>query len=206
MNPRYAILLDGGFIKKKLLDRLGAHPTADHIVTECDRLRGHECVRGHDLLRIYYYDAYPSSKSLRTPVGKLPYNLAETERYRDSQRLYDQLALKDDFALRMGEVAVSPYDWKLKYSAARHLARGPRALTDEDFVIDAQQKGVDMRIGMDMARLALREMVRTIVVVTGDSDFIPAFKFVRREGVRVALDLLGENGRLELKTHCDVLI
>jgi uncharacterized LabA/DUF88 family protein len=45
-----------------------------------------------------------------------------------------------------------------------------------------------MRIGMDMACLALRDMVRTIVVVTGDSDFVPAFKYVRREGVKVILD------------------
>ena len=206
MNPRFAILLDGGFIKKKLLDKLGQHPTADDIVGECDRLRSHECVRGHDLLRIYYYDAFPSRKSLKTPVQRLPHNLADSERFRESQRLYDQLSLKPDFALRMGEVSVTPHEWKLKYSVAKHLAKTPRKLADEDFVVDAQQKGVDMRIGMDMARLALKEMVRTVIVVTGDSDFIPAFKFVRREGVRVALDLLGENGRIELKTHSDVLI
>lgn len=72
--------------------------------------------------------------------------------------------------------------------------------------MDAQQKGVDMRIGMDMARLALRDQVRAMVVVTGDSDFVPAFKFVRREGVRVLLDLMGENGRVELKQHSDVVI
>jgi uncharacterized LabA/DUF88 family protein len=63
-----------------------------------------------------------------------------------------------------------------------------------------------MRIGMDMARLALREMVRLVIVVTGDSDFIPAFKFVRREGVRVVLDLMGENGRVELKQHSDIVL
>ncbi|PWB84339.1 MAG: hypothetical protein C3F11_01900 [Methylocystaceae bacterium] len=39
-----------------------------------------------------------------------------------------------------------------------------------------------MHIGLDMARLALRETVRAIVVVTGGSDFVLAFKFVRREG------------------------
>ena len=64
-----------------------------------------------------------------------------------------------------------------------------------------------MRIGMDMARLALREMVRAVVVVTGDSDFIPAFKFVRREGVKVVLDTLGHRGvRVDLKMHADIII
>ena len=57
------------------------------------------------------------------------------------------------------------------------------------------KKGVDMRIGLDMARLALRDMVRTIIVVTGDPDFVPAFKFVRREGVKVILEPMGHNVR-----------
>lgn len=206
MNPRYAILLDGGFLKKKLLDKLGHHPSADDIMAECDRLRALPCVKGHDLLRIYYYDAYPASASLKTPIAKAPFNMAETERFRDSQSLYGQLVLKPDLALRMGQVSVPPTGWKLKSKVVRELARSPRGLNDDDFVVDAQQKGVDMRIGMDMARLALREMVRTVIVVTGDSDFIPAFKFVRREGVRVVLDLLGENGRLELKQHSDIVL
>jgi uncharacterized LabA/DUF88 family protein len=79
-------------------------------------------------------------------------------------------------------------------------------LNDADFVLDMSQKGVDMRIGLDMARLALREMVRTIIVVTGDSDFIPAFKFVRREGVKVILEPMGANPRPELRAHADIVL
>ena len=206
MRPRYAILIDGGFLTKKLFDRLERHPAADDIVSECARIAGLRHVEGHDLLRIYYYDAYPAAKPLKTPVSKVSFNTADTERYRESQRLFDQLVLKENFALRMGQVAITPSGWKLKGKVARDLAKTPRALTDEDYVVDAQQKGVDMRIGMDMARLALRDMVRLVVVVTGDSDFIPAFKFVRREGVRVILDLMGENGRVELKQHSDVVL
>jgi uncharacterized LabA/DUF88 family protein len=72
--------------------------------------------------------------------------------------------------------------------------------------LDISQKGVDMRIGMDMARLALREMVRAVVVLTGDSDFVPAFKFVRREGVKVVLDPMGHNVRAELRQHSDIVL
>lgn len=53
------------------------------------------------------------------------------------------------------------------------IKKGPRALTDTDFDLDMSQKGVDMRVGLDMARLALRETVRAVIVVTGDSDFVP---------------------------------
>jgi uncharacterized LabA/DUF88 family protein len=63
-----------------------------------------------------------------------------------------------------------------------------------------------MRVGLDMARLALRETVRAVIVVTGDSDFVPAFKFVRREGVKVILDPMGHNVRTELREHADIVI
>jgi len=205
-KPRYAILLDGGFVKKKLLDQLRRHPTADDIVAKCEALQRLPEVADHELLRIYYYDAFPAAEKLRLPVSRDAYNTADTERYRQSESLFDQLVLKPNFALRMGQVGITPHHWKLKASVARHLVRQPRALADNDFVMDAQQKGVDMRIGMDMARLALRDMVRQVVVVTGDSDFVPAFKFVRREGVRVILDLMGENGRVELKQNSDIVL
>ena len=63
-----------------------------------------------------------------------------------------------------------------------------------------------MRIGLDMARLALRETVRAVIVVTGDSDFVPAFKFVRREGVKVILEPMGHNIRTELRAHSDIVL
>ena len=69
-----------------------------------------------------------------------------------------------------------------------------------------EQKGVDLRIGLDIARLALRDMVDIVVVVTGDSDLIPAFKFARREGVRVYLDHMGHGVKRELKVHTDLIL
>lgn len=205
-DPRYAVMLDGGFVKKKLFDKLGVHPTADHIVEFCDELCSRQELAGHSLLRIYWYDAYPAAESFPLPVSKGDFHAAQSERYRQSQALFDQLSLRPNFALRMGEVALSPAKWRLKPSVARRLIIEPRPLTDDDFVIDAQQKGVDMRIGMDMARLALRNMAAQIVVVTGDSDFVPAFKFARREGMRVLLYMMGDGGRVELRRHADIVL
>ena len=202
----YAIMLDGGFLTKKLFTKLGRHATADDVLDVCDRLRRLPEVADYELLRIYYYDATPSSESVKYPVSKTTYNLSQTERYRQAQSLFDQLVLKPHVALRMGEVRLTPNKWAIKPRAARDLVRTPRALRDDDFVLDISQKGVDMRIGMDMARLALREMVRAVVVVTGDSDFVPAFKFVRREGVKVYLDPMGSNVRVELKQHSDIVL
>ncbi|HZT24055.1 MAG TPA: NYN domain-containing protein [Verrucomicrobiae bacterium] len=56
---------------------------------------------------------------------------------------------------------------------------------------DRERKGVDLRVGLDIARLALCKMMDiVIVVVAGDSDLVPAFRFARREGVRLFLDHL----------------
>jgi uncharacterized LabA/DUF88 family protein len=205
-RPLYAILLDGGFLTKNLYTKLGRHATADDIVAECDRLKGLSHVADYELLRVYYYDAPPSSKALQRPVSLAHLNLASTERYRLSQSLYDQLVLKPYFALRMGETVLSPDRWRVKPRTAKEIIRAHRPLTDDDFDLDLSQKGVDMRVGLDMARLALRETVRAVIVVTGDSDFVPAFKFVRREGVKVILDPMGHNVRTELREHADIVI
>lgn len=211
-KPLYAILLDGGFLTKKLYKSSstpgapGTHATAADILVECTRLQALPHLADYELLRIYYYDAFPSAARLQNPVSKTALNLAATPRYRQAQSLYDQLVLMPHFALRMGTVNLSPAKWKLKPRVAKALVTLPRPLTDDDFQLDLSQKGVDMRVGMDMARLALRELVRTIVVVTGDSDFVPAFKFVRREGVKVILEPMGHNVSPDLRHHADIVL
>lgn len=205
-RPLYGILLDGGFLTKKLYQTLKRHATADDIVKECERLQNLPEVQNYELLRIYYYDAPPASSSINRPISNKQLKLSGTERFKLSQSLYDQLVVKPHFALRMGETNLSPNKWRIKPRVAKELIRSPRALTDEDFDLDLTQKGVDVRIGLDMARLCLRETVRAVVVVTGDSDFVPAFKFVRREGVKVILDPLDHNVRIELRQHADVVI
>lgn len=207
LKPRYAILLDGGFVTKKLQAKHRRQPTADDIVALCDRLRAIPDVADYELFRIYYYDAWPSDETVRQPVSGDRYNLAATDRFRHSQSLYDQLVMRPGFALRMGETMLASERWKLKARVVQKLKANPQPLEDKDFDLDVSQKGVDMRIGMDMARLALREYVQAMIVVTADSDFVPAFKFVRREGLRVILDTMGHrSARRSLKEHSDVVV
>lgn len=204
---RYAILLDGGFVTKKLQQRNKRAPSADDIVALCDEIQGCDELKNYELLRTYFYDAPPSLESLSRPVSGDHNHLAETERAKHAQSLYDQLELKPGCAFRMGETRLTPQKWQIKASAVRELKARPRNLTDEDFLLDISQKGVDIRIGLNMARLALRDLVRAVVVVTGDSDFVPAFKFVRREGVKVMLCTLGHSSaRRELRAHADFVL
>lgn len=210
LKARYAILLDGGFVTKKLHGRSDArtHPfvTSDDVVAETDRLAQLSYVADYELMRIYFYDAYPSDQTVRRPISQEPYELATTERFRRAQALYDGLVLKPYFSLRMGETSIASGPWRIKPRVQKEIIARPRELTDRDFDLDVEQKGVDLRIGLDMARLALRETVRALVVVSGDSDLVPAFKFVRREGVKVILETLGHNVKRSLREHADIVL
>ena len=66
-------------------------------------------------------------------------------------------------------------------------------------------QGVDMRIGLDIASLTLRRQADTIVLVSGDSDFVSAAKLARREGVRFVLDPLWHTIPPDLNEHIDGL-
>jgi uncharacterized LabA/DUF88 family protein len=74
-----------------------------------------------------------------------------------------------------------------------------------DVALGLRQKGVDMRIAIDIASLTLKKQVSTIVLVAGDSDFVPAAKLARREGMEFILDPLWQNVNDDLFEHIDAL-
>lgn len=78
-------------------------------------------------------------------------------------------------------------------------------LTEKDFVFNAQQKGVDMKIGVDIASLAYKHQVDQIILIAGDSDFVPAAKLARREGIDFILDPMWADIRPDLFEHIDGL-
>ncbi|MCP5116646.1 MAG: NYN domain-containing protein [bacterium] len=96
--------------------------------------------------------------------------------------------------------------WKLGKNAIKSLSRNPRAIAARDLVQDMGQKGVDMRIGLDIAWLSIKRIVDSVVLVTGDSDFVPVMKFAGNEGIRVYLEALSHGVRRELKVHADIVL
>lgn len=204
MLSKYAILLDGGFVTKKLQTKLGRFPTAADVEHECQRIAKHPQLASRDLLRIYFYDGSPAKDRLTNPIDGSSLDLSATNEFRQHMSLLDTLELTPNFAVRKGEVVV--HGWKLGDGAFKSMMKTPRPPTAKDIVPDLEQKGVDLRIGLDIARLALREMVDIIVVATGDSDLVPAFRFARREGVRVFLDHMGHGVRRALKAHADIVL
>lgn len=203
---RYAILLDGGFVIKKLQQASKAKrfPSADEIEQLCTQISQHEALAPYELLRNYFYHASPAAGIVKNPLDGSTTNLGATPIHAQHESLLDQLEMKPHFSVRLGEAVAQ--EWRLGSSAMKALSKAPRPITPNDFVPNITQKGVDLRIGLDIARLSLREMVRVIVVVTGDSDLVPAFKFARREGQKIYLKTLGHGVRRELKAHADIII
>ena len=112
-------------------------------------------------------------------------SLGQTETFTHSRWLTKQLETSPDVAVRRRTLAFR--GWKLGSSAANALKAGSKSSVEaRDIVPDLEQKGVDMRIGLDIASLALKRFVSTIVLVTGDADFIPAMKLARTRGVASA--------------------
>ncbi|MBS7374208.1 MAG: NYN domain-containing protein, partial [Muribaculaceae bacterium] len=71
--------------------------------------------------------------------------------------------------------------------------------------LEVRQKGIDMKIGVDIASLSLKKFVDVIVLFSGDSDFVPAAKLARREGIDFVLDPMHANVEPQLYEHIDGL-
>lgn len=80
----------------------------------------------------------------------------------------------------------------------------PATLTDADFEPIFEQKGVDMRIGLDIAAYSDNHAVERIVLVSGDTDCVPALKYGRRAGLQtVLIEPAGAKIAPELVSHAD---
>lgn len=62
-----------------------------------------------------------------------------------------------------------------------------------------------MKIGVDIATLTLKKLVNKIILIAGDSDFVPAAKLARDEGVDFVLDPMWSPIKDELYEHIDGL-
>ena len=87
----------------------------------------------------------------------------------------------------------------------KKLASAWREFEAKDVTLGLRQKGVDMRLALDIASITLKRQADTLVLVTGDSDFVPAAKLARREGAEVILDPLSQTVNSDLFEHIDGL-
>ncbi|QEL64788.1 hypothetical protein OTERR_13120 [Oryzomicrobium terrae] len=202
MHTSFSILIDGGFVKRKLGSRAEPMKASD-LVRLVDQVCASPYLRDHQLHRVYYYDASPLTEAVDKPLqgGKL--NFGAQAIVQRSRQLFTELARIPFFSLRLGELAFRGWDIG---SQALKVDAPEVSITSDNLRPNIEQKGVDMRIGLDIAALTLKHHIKVIVLVTGDSDFIPAMKFARREGAQLFLVPLGHGIREGMYEHADVVI
>ena len=184
-----ALMIDGGFL------RVAA--SQSNIVYDPDFIEAfaRNCpASDEELFRTLYYDCAPYKGIQKLPVSGLSQTFSKSDQW-----LYD-LASKDRIAVRLGVLKFRGY--KLK----RTPVHGTAALSDADFRPDFEQKGVDMRIGLDIAAYSNLRNIDRIALVTADTDCVPAMKLARKSGVQVVLVALpGATPPKELTYHADFI-
>ena len=160
------------------------------------------------MYRIFYYDCPPIDKQVFHPVLKTVVDFSRSDTKSWTIDFFYELSRKRKVALRLGELSENTVHYNLKYDSTKKIMNGSKAVDDldlTDFELNLEQKGVDMRIGLDIAQLAFKKQVDKIILIAGDSDFVPAAKLARREGIDFILDPLGAHIKDNLSLHIDGL-
>ncbi len=225
MDLRVAVLVDGSFFLKRLqFFKRKYYSSQPELTPEQTVQVLSECVRRHinsggqdtyqHLYRVFYYDSPPIDIKAHYPLVRdgertprvIDFSKEETSIYRN--KVLDELKKQRKFALRLGTIKHDK-QWKLTDRALNQLLKGEREfsdLTNDDFYYSLRQKGVDIKLGVDVTTLSHNNRVDKIVLIAGDSDFVPAAKLARTSGLDFVLDALRNNIDPSLHEHIDGLI
>ncbi len=217
-----AILIDGAYFVRRFraIEPHNAHDAARAADLACrwamlhlsdgtpqkeNGNRAHR--RRRDLYRIFFYDCPPLDKKLHNPISGTACDFKKSDEAKFRLALHAALLTKRKVALRLGHLA-SDTPWTIKPTKIDELLKKKikfEDLTEDDVIPQARQKGVDMRIGLDIASLAYKKQVDQIILFAGDADFVPAAKLARREGIDFVLDPMWRTISAGLTEHIDGL-
>ena len=140
-------------------------------------------------------------------TGKaIDYSKSEKSNWR--RALHEVLRRTPKVALRLGVLDDINCSWAISNENIKKLCAGKiqiSELREDDVTLNVKQKGVDMRIGLDIASVAYKKQAQRIVLISGDSDFVPAAKLARREGMEFILDPMWAPIKPDLQEHIDRL-
>jgi uncharacterized LabA/DUF88 family protein len=183
---KIAVLIDGGHLRV-----LARRANKNYDPNLIERVAGSVAASNEQCLRVLYYDCAPYVGKVKLPVS------GNELVFSGSDNWLRELASRDMFAVRRGVL-------KFRGFKPKTIPIAGRALTDDDFKPDFEQKGVDMRIGLDMATFAVSRTVDRIALLTADTDCVPAMKQARIAGLQIILVRSpGQHVAPELLWHAD---
>jgi uncharacterized LabA/DUF88 family protein len=213
MKKRAAILVDGGFFLKRYrsinkIKNLDPQKTAKDLWEMCLKHLTQANNEVYDLYRIFYYDCSPYSKKQHNPLTGRSVDFSKTQQFDFQTNLFQELKKKRKVALRLGKLE-DRKRWIIRPTRTKDLLLKKIKIDDlheDDVQFDFSQKMVDIKIGLDIASITLKNQVDQIILVSGDSDFVPAAKLARREGVDFILDPMWNPIKPHLFEHIDGLV
>mgnify|MGYP006425113139 CR=1 FL=1 len=156
------------------------------------------------------FDAIRRKRKFALRLGKV--NREDGWRIKDAKRTKGLLKTREyvkffEDLISAQEAEIPPPKLSTKdLEGFRKVVSEWKSLQTDDVRLSLRQKGVDMRIGIDIATISLKKQADTIILVTGDSDFVPAAKVARREGVEFLLDPLWQSINNDLNEHVDGVV
>lgn len=130
------VLIDGGYLRAlRKVHTITVDAVLDVVNHIHSLIEQQLCLHDERIrwIRTYYYDTEPFEGNLRQPDGKLV-DLSKTHGASIQRRLLTELQYQNQFAVRKGVI---------KFRAWETTQSGYRPIF--------QQKGVDMKIGLDIA-------------------------------------------------------
>lgn len=137
-----------------------------------------------EIYRIYIYLSRPLEKTM---WGGQEVDFSNEPAYKFGVRFIENISKRDLVAIRKG---------KLQY-------RGPKPNGKHDLI----QKQVDMLMGLDISHLAFYHLVDRMLILSYDTDFVPALKIARTHGIQMCVGYCKDIQNLndEVKSHSDFI-
>lgn len=208
---KVAILIDGGFFIRRLNffcrpeELWNVQYTTKMIRILCNE---HANRLGQQIYRIFFYDCPPFETGIHNPLTHKFIKFKESPIYKFKSELFENLRKMRKMALRLGRLNLDDVcSWQIKAGKIKELLAKKITVDDlnpdTDIMPNIRQKQVDIKIGVDIASMALKHQVDSIVLVAGDGDFVPASKLARREGIDFILDPMWAPINPDLNEHVD---
>jgi uncharacterized LabA/DUF88 family protein len=207
MHRRVAVLIDGGFFRKRYRQLYKDLPSPAELAKRVYGIAMSHARGMDNLYRIFYYDCPPLLKKAHNPVTGKAIDFSKSPQAIYMNQFLEELKKKRKMALRLGYIS-DIAEWNIKPEFTKGIVTGsidPKSLGENDVVYNMKQKGVDMKIGIDISTLTLKQLVGKIILIAGDADFVPAAKLARREGIDFVLDPMWCHIHDELYEHIDGL-